>query len=68
MEFDVGNPNTIKYPVFGLPTIVASIFVFWGGLVPINTMDALEQNNGLWSPSFVAASCLSEKTFKKKII
>ena len=36
------------------------------GFVRINRMDA--RTNGLWSPSFVAASCPSEKTFKKKII
>ena len=46
--------------VFGLPTVVAGIFV------RINTMDALEQM--VCGLHLLSASCPSEKTFKKKII
>ena len=63
--FDVGKPNRYL-TVFGL-SIELPVYSYFGEICS-NKHNGCSRTNGLWSPSFVAASCPSEKTFKKKII
>ena len=65
--FDVGNPNNSQIPGYLGCQQQLPVYLYFGGICS-NKHNGCSRTNGLWSPSFVAASCPSEKTFKKKII